>query len=93
MILTSPLQNMWILLCRCNRSLPFASDLFLSVLPQILILLPLYILFDAATGTECAFGGGIFNTSWQDILSGLGWGLGYFGMPHICVSCPLKNLP
>ena len=24
--------------CRCNRSLPFASDLFLSVLPQILIL-------------------------------------------------------
>ena len=33
--------------------------------------------------TQCAFGGGIFNTSWQDILSGLGWGLGYFGMPHI----------
>ena len=24
-------------------------------------------------------------TSWQDILSGLGWGLGYFGMPHILV--------
>ena len=21
--------------------------------------------------------------SWQDIVSGLGWGLGYFGMPHI----------
>lgn len=42
---------------------------------------------DAATGTvtQCAFGGGIFNTSWQDILSGLGWGLGYFGMPHILV--------
>ena len=35
--------------------------------------------------TQCAFGGGIFNTSWQDILSGLGWGLGYFGMPHILV--------
>ena len=35
--------------------------------------------------TQRAFGGGIFNTSWQDILSGLGWGLGYFGMPHILV--------
>ena len=35
--------------------------------------------------TQCAFGGGIFNASWQDIVSGLGWGLGYFGMPHILV--------
>lgn len=26
-----------------------------------------------------------FTASWQDILSGLGWGLGYFGMPHILV--------
>ncbi len=25
------------------------------------------------------------NASWQDIVSGLGWGLGYFGMPHIIV--------
>ena len=24
-------------------------------------------------------------TSWQDIVSGLAWGLGYFGMPHIIV--------
>lgn len=24
-------------------------------------------------------------TSWQDILSGLGWGLGYAGMPHIII--------
>ncbi len=33
---------------------------------------------DAATGavTQCAFGGGIFDASWQDIVSGLGWGLG-----------------
>ena len=32
---------------------------------------------DAATGavTQCAFGGGIFDASWQDIVSGLGWGL------------------
>ena len=26
-----------------------------------------------------------FATSWQDVLSGLGWGLGYFGMPHILI--------
>ena len=24
-------------------------------------------------------------TSWSDIISGLGWGLGYFGMPHIII--------
>lgn len=27
----------------------------------------------------------VFWTSWQDVLSGLGWGLGYFGMPHIII--------
>ena len=26
-----------------------------------------------------------FWTSWQDVASGLGWGLGYFGMPHIII--------
>lgn len=26
-----------------------------------------------------------FAASWQDIASGLAWGLGYFGMPHILV--------
>ncbi|MGN0542555.1 MAG: sodium/proline symporter PutP [Acutalibacteraceae bacterium] len=26
-----------------------------------------------------------FSASWQDIVSGLAWGLGYFGMPHILV--------
>ena len=26
-----------------------------------------------------------FFSSWQDIVSGLGWGLGYFGMPHIII--------
>jgi sodium/proline symporter len=33
----------------------------------------------------CDFGSGLFSSSWQDIISGLGWGLGYFGMPHILV--------
>ncbi len=26
-----------------------------------------------------------FEADWRDIVSGLGWGLGYFGMPHIIV--------
>ena len=26
-----------------------------------------------------------FASDWRDIVSGLGWGLGYFGMPHIIV--------
>lgn len=34
---------------------------------------------------ECSFGSGIFDASWKDIASGLGWGLGYFGMPHIII--------
>ena len=24
-------------------------------------------------------------TNWKDVLSGLGWGIGYFGMPHIII--------
>ena len=46
-----------------------------------------YSYTDAATGqvTQCSFGTGLFDSSWNDIISGLGWGLGYFGMPHILV--------
>lgn len=33
----------------------------------------------------CDFGSGLFSASPKDIISGLGWGLGYFGMPHILV--------
>ena len=42
---------------------------------------------DPATGevVSCDFGTGLFSASWQDVISGLGWGLGYFGMPHIIV--------
>ncbi len=38
-----------------------------------------------AVVTIPAFGTSPFAASWQDIASGLGWGLGYFGMPHIIV--------
>ena len=34
---------------------------------------------------NCEFGTGLMDASWQDIASGLAWGLGYFGMPHIIV--------
>ena len=37
--------------------------------------------FDAANHFEL----NPFKASWQDIASGLAWGLGYFGMPHIIV--------
>lgn len=40
---------------------------------------------NAKDGTEYAFGTSLFSASWQDIVSGLAWGLGYFGMPHIIV--------
>ena len=31
------------------------------------------------------FGTNPFTASWQDVVTGLSWGLGYFGMPHIIV--------
>lgn len=37
------------------------------------------------SGNVYAFGDSLFTASWQDIVSGLAWGLGYFGMPHIIV--------
>ena len=38
-----------------------------------------------AAGKEYAFGTNLFGSDWRDIVSGLAWGLGYFGMPHILV--------
>jgi len=38
-----------------------------------------------ASGTEYSFINNFFSASWKDIVSGLAWGLGYFGMPHILV--------
>lgn len=36
-------------------------------------------------GNEYSFISNIFSASPKEIISGLGWGLGYFGMPHILV--------
>lgn len=41
--------------------------------------------YTGSDGTVYAFGENLFSSSWQDIASGLAWGLGYFGMPHILV--------
>lgn len=40
--------------------------------------------YTSADGTVYAFETS-FGASWQDIVSGLAWGLGYFGMPHILI--------
>lgn len=40
---------------------------------------------NAADGTEYLFKNNLFSASWQEVVSGLAWGLGYFGMPHILV--------
>ena len=36
-------------------------------------------------GTVYNFSLNAFGTGWQEVVSGLAWGLGYFGMPHIIV--------
>ena len=36
-------------------------------------------------GAPFAFVTDLFGAGWKDIVSGLAWGLGYFGMPHIIV--------
>lgn len=42
-------------------------------------------IYTGPNGEEFEFVANFFNASWKDIISGLGWGLGYFGMPHIIV--------
>ncbi len=39
----------------------------------------------SADGTNYAFTGSLFSAPPTEIISGLAWGLGYFGMPHILV--------
>ena len=41
--------------------------------------------YSGPNGEEFAFVSNFLSASWKDVLSGLGWGLGYFGMPHIIV--------
>lgn len=46
-----------------------------------------YTYFDesANKAVECSFNSNLFSADIKEIISGLAWGLGYFGMPHILV--------
>lgn len=71
------------------------TDFFQGILMLIALLAVPIIMFsfgnfdnsykDAFAEGVTAFNANPFTASWQDIASGLGWGLGYFGMPHILV--------
>ena len=51
------------------------------------------IQYSAFSEGVSAFSTNPFEASWQDIVTGLGWGLGYFGMPHILVRFMSINKP
>ena len=71
------------------------TDFFQGILMLVALLAVPIIMFslgDFDDNYKTAFAQGVmefnsnpFTASWQDIASGLGWGLGYFGMPHIIV--------
>lgn len=69
------------------------TDFFQGMLMlAALLAAPLFALFMIQNGavvphTETISAGywNFFTADWRDIISGLGWGLGYFGMPHIIV--------
>ena len=68
------------------------TDFFQGLLMlAALLVAPLFALglVNAGKGAETAAqlpaGYWSLMTNWKDIVSGLGWGLGYFGMPHIIV--------
>ncbi len=73
------------------------TDFFQGILMLVaLITVPIVVVFTqnldasaletiSANGEEYVFVSNLFSASWKDIVSGLGWGLGYFGMPHILV--------
>ncbi len=71
------------------------TDFFQAILMLIALLAVPIIMFsfgnfdssysNAFTDGVTAFNSNPFAADWKDIISGLGWGLGYFGMPHILV--------
>lgn len=52
-----------------------------------MLIAPVFALSMIKDGAVSEMPEGYFNvmTGWKDIVSGLAWGLGYFGMPHIII--------
>ena len=52
-----------------------------------LLIAPIFAAFMVDKGAAEALPAGFMNpmSGWKDVVSGLGWGLGYFGMPHIII--------
>ncbi|MBQ3847552.1 MAG: sodium/proline symporter [Clostridia bacterium] len=70
----------------------FQGSLMLIALLAIPIVVVITQDLNSAALTQSVFGENTYNFStsfiacgWKDIVSGLAWGLGYFGMPHILV--------
>ena len=64
------------------------TDFFQGLLMlAALLIAPIFASFMLKTASAEAMPAGYFNmfASWKDIVSGLGWGIGYFGMPHIII--------
>ncbi len=65
-------------------SVPVFIAMFIDLNPSALGQVYSYTDANGAV-VECAFTSNFFSADWKEIISGLGWGLGYFGMPHILV--------
>ncbi len=52
-----------------------------------LLIAPIFAASLLGPGAESSLPEGYMDpfTTWQDVVSGLGWGIGYFGMPHIII--------
>lgn len=64
------------------------TDFFQGMLMlAALLIAPIFAVFMLNTVQVSAVSEGYWNifTDWKTIVSGLGWGLGYFGMPHIII--------
>ncbi len=65
-------------------SVPIAIYLFVDMDKSALAQIYTYTDANGAV-VNCAFTSNFFSADWKEIVSGLAWGLGYFGMPHILV--------
>lgn len=64
------------------------TDFFQGLLMlAALLIAPIFASFMIDTVTMSTLPENFMNpfTTWQEIISGFGWGLGYFGMPHIII--------